>query len=96
MLSSISIPELLKIIDKVTVVDIRSIENYNNNHIPGAIHMPMEKLILEPAQYLKKDQVYYMYCQKGTKSLRLGQVLAKQGYKIVSIIGGYEEWIMQK
>lgn len=96
MLSSISIPELLKILDKVTIVDIRSVENYNSNHIPSAIHIPMEKLLLDPKAYFKKDQVYYLYCQKGTKSLRLGQVLAKQGYKVVSIIGGYEEWILQK
>ena len=95
MLSSITIQDLMNC-HNINLIDIRSEQNYNNNHIPGAINIPYEKLIISPSSYLDINQKYFIYCQKGITSVKVCKILAMQGYKVVNIIGGYEEWILKK
>lgn len=95
MVSSISIEELISKSVK-NIIDIRSLEKYNDNHIIGAKHIPFEKLIIDPKKYLNYTETYYIYCQKRTKSVSLCMYLQKQGFKVVNIKGGYEEWILKK
>ena len=45
-MSSITIDELIPLIGKINIIDIRSVQNYNNKHIPGAVNIPFEKLII--------------------------------------------------
>lgn len=94
MISSISISDLLKITDQIHIIDIRSEQSYNNNHMNGAINIPYEKLIARPSQYLNPNIRYYIYCQKGLSSGKVCQILTRMGYKVTNIIGGYEEWIL--
>lgn len=96
MISSISIPDLLKIQDSIHIVDLRSEQSYNNNHIEGAINIPYEKLLVCPSHYLNPSVRYYLYCQKGLSSGNVCQILTRSGYKVTNILGGYEEWILQK
>ena len=78
------------------VIDIRSEQSYNNNHIPGSINIPYSKLLANPSNYLEKGKKYYIYCQKGITSLKLCNYLLSLGYNVVNIIGGYEEWILKR
>ncbi len=94
MKTGISINELKKIINSCNIIDIRSIQSYNNNHINGAINIPMEKLIIDPSKYLKRNDVYYIYCGKGISSSKTCNILNKLGFNTINIIGGYEEWIL--
>ena len=95
MISSISIEEKKKKIGSIYLIDIRSIEKYNDNHIENAIHIPSEKLILDPRKYLNFSDTYYLYCQSGSRSIKLCMFLQKQGFKVVNVKGGYEAWIME-
>ena len=45
MISSISVSELKRIMPRVHIIDIRSVEKYNDSHIPGAINIPSDKLL---------------------------------------------------
>ena len=94
MKSKISINELISIINQANIIDIRSVQSYNNNHIPNSINIPFDKLILNPDQYLNKNNIYYIYCQKGLSSGSICRILDNLGYKIIEIDGGYENWIM--
>ena len=96
MISSISMVDFLKIEVPIQVIDIRSVESYNNNHIPGARNVPFEKLLVNPNKYLNKNETYYIYCQKGTKSLRICQMLGRMGYRVINVIGGYESWVLER
>lgn len=91
---SINIDDLLKISNS-NIIDIRSEQSFNNNHIPGAKNVPYEKLMLKPNIYLDKDKNYYIYCQKGIMSAKLCGRLVSIGYKVASVIGGYEAWILK-
>ena len=51
----------LKQLNNINLIDIRSIEKYNSNHIINAKNIPMEKLLISPEKYLDKNQKYYIY-----------------------------------
>ena len=96
MIYSISINELLKRGNDANIIDIRSNQSYNNNHIPDAKNIPSQTLISNPNKYLERDKTYYLYCQKGTTSIRVCSLLNNLGYKTVNVNGGYEAWILQQ
>lgn len=95
MIESISISEL-KNLNNINIIDIRSIEKYNNNHIMNAINIPFEKLLANFSKYLEKNKKYYIYCQMGIQSRKVCQILKNNGYNVVNIIGGYEAWILNQ
>lgn len=95
MISSISIKELLNL-EHPNIIDIRSIQSFNNNHIDKSINIPFEKIISNPSNFLEFDKKYFIYCQKGITSKKTCEMLNKLGYNTVNILGGYEEWILQK
>lgn len=93
---NISIEKFLKIQNNVEIIDIRSIEKYNNNHIANAKNIPYLMLISNPNKYLDKNKKYYIYCQKGITSVNVCNQLLKYGFDVVNIIGGYEKWLLEK
>jgi rhodanese-related sulfurtransferase len=95
MISNISVYELKKL-KNINIIDIRSKEKYNDNHIPTAINIEQEKLLLEPSKYIEKEKRYYLYCQKGMSSFNVCKILTKLGYKVTNINGGYESYILNE
>ncbi len=94
MFQNITVDELKKI-DNANIIDIRNSQSYNNNHIPGAINIQFDQILTHPDKYLDPNKIYYIYCQKGYTSTSVCRNLAAMGYKVVNIVGGYEEWIMK-
>ena len=92
---NITVNELLNK-ENINIIDIRSIEKYNDNHITGAKNIPMILLLKDPSKYINKNEIYYIYCQKGINSLKVCRELLKKGYKVFNIIGGYENWLLKK
>lgn len=92
-MENISIEELKKLSD-INLIDIRSREKYNNNHIMNAKNIVLEELLIRPEKYLNKFEKYYIYCQRGIQSRKLCQILLNQGYCVANIMGGYESWIL--
>lgn len=95
MFKTININDLLTIINKINIIDIRSVQKYNSGHIPNAINIPYDNLILNPSKYINKDNTYYIYCNMGQKSVSICTYLSKLGYKTVNISGGYEKWLLK-
>ncbi len=95
MFESISVIDLKKL-NYINLIDIRSIERYNNKHIMNAINIPMEQLLIRPEKYLSKGEKYYIYCEKGIQSRKLCQILANNGYSVVNVSGGYEAWVINE
>ena len=95
MIESISIYELKKL-NNINLIDIRSIEKYNNRHIPGSINIPLEKMLTSYNKYLDKNKKYYIYCQKGIQSRKLCQILKNNGFNVINVTGGYEAWVLSE
>ena len=89
----ITFKELLEL-NNPNIIDIRSIEKYNDNHVPGSVNINYNLLISNPGKYLSKDMTYYIYCQRGITSINLVEFLRRLGYRVYSIIGGYEAYIL--
>ena len=64
MLSIISLKEFELKKNSFIIIDIRSSEKYNNNHIPNSINIPVGKLIVTPQNYLDKIKHIVYIVQK--------------------------------
>ena len=95
MIESVSVSDL-KRLTNVEIIDVRSTEKYNNNHILNAHNIPFDKLLVYPDKYLNRNQKYYLYCQKGLKTKQLCKILNDKGFHTVHVIGGYEAWILSE
>lgn len=91
---NITIEQLIKL-KNPNIIDIRSIENYNHKHIPNSINIPFTNLLSNPSKYLKYSETYYIYCSSGIKSTKVCNYLSKQGYNVINVLGGYEDWILK-
>jgi rhodanese-related sulfurtransferase len=49
----------------VALVDVLPVEDYEEEHIPGAINIPLRRLDREAPQRLSKDQPVVVYCFDG-------------------------------
>lgn len=90
----ITVEELKNNLNNFDLIDIRSIQKYNNNHLPNSINIPYSKIVLTYKDILEKEKKYVIYCEKGITSEKLVNYLNKQGYICYNLVGGYEEWII--
>ncbi|MFC1843922.1 rhodanese-like domain-containing protein [Thermodesulfobacteriota bacterium] len=66
--------------DSVTVVDVRDPEEFIEDHIPGAINMPLKNFAFGSGVLDKKKKIV-VYCNSGGRSYGAYRKLMKLGYK---------------
>lgn len=77
----------------VTVVDVRTAEEYAEQHIPGAVLVPNESIGDEPpAKLPDQDAVLLVHCRTGVRSKQASDKLIKLGYTQVYDFGGIVDW----
>ena len=75
------------------ILDVRTQEEYETAHIPGAICIPNETIGTEDITELPdKDQLILVYCRSGNRSKQASEKLAKQGYINIVEFGGINSW----
>ena len=75
------------------LLDVRTREEYENAHIPGAICIPNETIGTEEIPALPdKDQLILVYCRSGNRSKQASEKLAALGYTHVVEFGGIMDW----
>ena len=78
---------------KVIVVDVRTLEEYKEGHIPNAISVPLETIENEAEAKLKnKDDLILVYCRSGRRSREAALKLIEKGYTNVIDFGGIQDW----
>jgi len=74
------------------LLDVRSTGEYEQGHIPGAVHVPMAE-IGDKVKKLKKDKEVVVYCRSGNQSIWAIKRLMGMGYKnLYNLKGGYNAW----
>lgn len=68
------------------IIDLRDREEYEAGHIKNAVNMPYDDLLGHVC--LPKNRLLVLYCDRGSLSMAQGKVLAKHGYRAVSVVGG--------
>lgn len=85
--------EMMKADDGLVVVDVRTQEEFDGGHIPGAICIPNESIVdAQPAELPDLDQTILVYCRSGRRSKEAAQKLADMGYTNVYEFGGIIDW----
>lgn len=75
------------------ILDVRTLEEFKEKHIPGAICVPNETIVSEDIPALPdKEQLILVYCRSGNRSKQASQKLADFGYTNVYEFGGINDW----
>jgi rhodanese-related sulfurtransferase len=76
----------------MVLLDVRSNKEYEQGHIPGAVHVPLSD-IGDKIKKLKKDKELVVYCRSGSQSIWAIKRLMGMGYKnLYNLKGGYSAW----
>lgn len=89
---SIDASKLRELIPNINLIDIREPYEVQRGSIKGALNIPMGLLLQNPEKYLRKERTYYIICHSGSRSSRTCSRLAKAGYKVVNVSGGYMKY----
>lgn len=85
--------QLMETEEDYLVLDVRTQEEYDSGHIPGAICLPNESIgSEEPAALPDKNQLILVYCRSGNRSAQAARKLAALGYTDVVDFGGINAW----
>ena len=80
--------------DRPVVVDVRERDEWEEGHIPGAVHVPRGNLESRIEQAVPdKDRPLVVYCAAGNRSAFATKTLRELGYEnAVSLAGGFTDW----
>ena len=88
--------EAARILEEETgyvLLDVRTPEEYDEGHIPGAINLPNETIGEgELPELPELDQMILVYCRSGRRSKEAAGKLAALGYTQVLEFGGIMTW----
>lgn len=85
--------ELKRLIESgsVTLLDVRSVREYQGGHIPGAVLVPPASV--DPQKLdVEKDAPIVVYCASGGRSEYAKGLLERAGFTNVRNFGGVNRW----
>ena len=80
--------------DRIVVVDARSPESFQKEHIPNAINFPHRTMNEESTRHLDRSALYITYCDGiGCNASTKGAFnLARLGFRVKELRGGLDWW----
>ena len=75
-------------------LDIRELDEWQEGHIAGAVHIPRGNLESRVEGLIPdKDREIFIYCAAGSRSAFAAKALGELGYTdVVSVAGGFSDW----
>ena len=75
------------------ILDVRTQEEYDQGHIPGAIVISHEEIAEKAEEVLTdKNQLILIYCRSGRRSKLAAEALVELGYTNIKEFGGIIDW----
>jgi hydroxyacylglutathione hydrolase len=79
----------------LVLIDVRNDNEWNEGHIPNAIHIPLGQLAQRIGE-IPADETVVVQCQGGGRSSIAASLLQKMGRKnVANLAGGYKAWKAQ-
>ena len=80
--------------NKVKLLDVRAKEDYDISHLPSAENIPYDELY-EKMENLSKEDIHVVYCYNYLCHLgdRVAYKMAKSGYPVMLLQGGFKSWV---
>lgn len=73
------------------VLDVRYAEEYEMQHIPGSVLIPLNEL-RDRMNELEQNEKYVVYCHSGSRSAVAAMKLSQGNIDVVSVEGGIRDW----
>ena len=75
------------------ILDVRTQEEFDQGHIPGAILISHEEIAEKAEDVLTdKNQLILVYCRSGRRSKIAAEALVELGYSNIKEFGGIIDW----
>ncbi len=74
------------------LLDVRTQEEYDQGHIPGAVCLPNEDILPDLPIPFDKDAEILVYCHSGRRSAEAAEKLSAMGCTNVADFGGIQDW----
>jgi rhodanese-related sulfurtransferase len=76
----------------IAIIDVRAMEDYKKEHIPGAVNIPKEKW--DTLEGLKKESLNVLYCYSQVCHLAAQAAVhfSDKGYAVMEMEGGFKAW----
>ena len=85
--------QIMDTTDGYIVLDVRTQEEYDQGHIPGAMLIPHTDIETNAETMLTdKDQMILVYCRSGRRSKMAAEALVALGYTNIREFGGIMDW----
>lgn len=95
--TNLSADEFEKLIENEDVqrLDVRTVAEYSEGHIPGSININIfdEKFSAAADEILDKSRPVAVYCKSGRRSRNAARLLVKKGYTVYNLDKGILNWI---
>lgn len=75
-------------IPSAVLLDVRTKEEYDSGHIPGSINIPVENITDVKNQISNLETPVFVYCLRGTRSMKAVKAMQTLRYTQVKSIGG--------
>jgi phage shock protein E len=73
------------------VVDVRTTDEYADEHFPRALNIPVNELAARTGEIGAKDKPVVLYCASGARSAMGSRILKSLGYADVTNAGGLSD-----
>ena len=78
----------------ITLLDVRTVKEYEEKHLKSAINIPVQKLDSSLNRLEKiKSKPIMVYCRSGSRSIKASRILEKNGFTPLNVEGGIIELI---
>ena len=85
--------QLMDTEENYIILDVRTQEEYDQGHIPGAILIPDNRIDADAEKVLTdKNQLILVYCRSGRRSKLAADRLVQLGYTNIKEFGGILDW----
>lgn len=79
---------------KAILIDVRTLEEYEDKHIEGAINIPLNEISKEKLEGVTKSKIdnIIVYCRSGARSKEAVLKIIELGYTNVYDLGSINNW----
>ncbi len=81
--------------DAPFLLDVRTVEEFQSGHIPGAVNIPIDDL-RQRLDELPRNRRIVAYCKVGMRGYLATRILLHEGYDAVNLSGGYTTYTMAR
>lgn len=85
--------ELLENDKNISLLDVRTPEEFSKEHIEGATLIPVQELSQNLSKLIGvKEKKIIVYCHSGTRSIAASRILVENGFIPLNVTGGITAW----